>query len=130
MLNDRYRAVADPIPVDIKQYASTFAKLLPDPVPYFFDAEGLFTHITHGTVDMGIWISGRKALVLATNLETFVSTCPLPFGETEKRVLWLLREGVSLHSTSVLTFEPLGSAVLILPHSKGDLEMTFEHDEL
>ena len=83
---------------------------------------------------MGIWISGSKALVLATNLNTVVasSTSPLLFGEAIKqRIPWLLREGVSLDSaSSVLTFEPLGSAILILPHSKGDLEMIFEHDEL
>lgn len=121
----------DPTPIDIKQYASTFAKLLPDLVPYFFDGEGSFTHITHGTVDMGIWISGPKALVLATNLNTAASTSPLPFGETKQRTSWLLQEGVSLHSTSALTFEPLGSAILILSHSKGDLEtIALEHDEL
>ena len=120
----------DPTSIDIKQYASRFAKLLPELVPYFFDGEGSFTHITHGTVDMSIWVSGPKALVLATNMETAASTSPLPFGETKQRISWLLREGVSLHSTSVLTFEPLGSAILILPHSKGDLEMTLEHDEL
>jgi hypothetical protein len=93
--------------MDIKQYASTFAKLLPDLVPYIFDVEGLFTHITHGSVDMGIWINGSRALVLATNLGTVASNSSLPFGETKQRVSWLLREGVSLYSTSVLTFEPL-----------------------
>ena len=121
----------DPTPIDFKQCASTFAKLLPDLVPYLFDGEGAFTHITHGTVDMGIWISGPKALVLATNLGILASTSPLPFGETKQGISWLLREGVSLHSTSALVFEPLGSAILILSHSKGDFKtITLEHDEL
>lgn len=121
----------DPTPIDIKQHASTFAKLLPDLIPYFFDGGGSFTHITHETVDMGIWMSGPKALVLATNLGTLGSTFPLPFEKTTQRISWLLREGVSLHSTSVLAFEPLGSAILILSHSKGDFEtITLEHDEL
>jgi len=121
----------DPTPIDIKQYASTFAKLLPDLVPYFFDGEGSFIHITQGTVDMGIWISESKALVLAINLGTLTSTSPLPFGETKHTISWLLREGVSLHSTSALAFEPLGSAILILSHSRGGFEtITLEHDEL
>ncbi|KIM41387.1 hypothetical protein M413DRAFT_27747 [Hebeloma cylindrosporum] len=121
----------DPTPIDIKQYASTLAKLLPDLVPYFFDGEGSFTHITHGTVDVGIWTSGPRALVLATNMDTHASTFPLPYGEIKRGILWLLREGVSLHSTSALAFEPLGSAILILSHSEEVLKtVTLEHDEL
>ncbi|KAF8960921.1 hypothetical protein BDZ97DRAFT_1734303 [Flammula alnicola] len=120
----------DPTPVDIKQYASLFAKALSQLVPYFFDPETSFSHSTYGRVDVGLWRRGPKTLILATNLDgdNFGTLIQRLDNQT---ISWILQEGTSMSSDRELVLEPLGSAIVVISKPQDILDSKRpEHDEL
>ncbi|KAF8890734.1 hypothetical protein BD779DRAFT_1671264 [Infundibulicybe gibba] len=104
----------DPTTPDIKASASLLARSLPQMTPFIFDPVAVFRQITVNRVDVGIWTSGSKILVLASNMNYFVVPITLAdLGLSAGAISQVLDSGAKINGKG-FTFESIGSGAFIL----------------
>ncbi|THH04216.1 hypothetical protein EW145_g5685 [Phellinidium pouzarii] len=57
----------DPNPQDIRDAATVLAKALPTIKSFLFDPGASFSPVRQGNIDVGLWTSGQRTLLLASN---------------------------------------------------------------
>lgn len=107
----------DPTTPDIKESATNLAHAVPTIKSFLFDPNVKFSASRQSPIDIGIWTSEGRTLVLASNTENVSKSQTVDIPVTGEIATELLNSGGTLELTGAkltVSLEGLGSLALVI----------------